>query len=341
MRKSMRLFAATAASLALLTTTACGKSDSADSGLTPFPMAIFGGETYALDHIALEKGFFADNGLAVEAIKPSAGGGAANTLFIGGDIKTWPGNPSIPLVNVTGGKPITLVGGIENWIPIALQVADPSALSNSGDFATRVRALEGKTIGITGPGSLVETALLAALDFAGVAADDVTILGIGDSASALGQLKAGRIDGYVTFSRTDSLLLQQEAGASEYLDFSGPSAPAELASLSLWSFPFLPDYIAAEPEAVEGYVAAIKQAHAWSAENLSEAAEIVSKTAYQGKYADLVQTGLQASLESSAGDDFRIDESVYTHLIELLAGRGSLPADAPTNPAFSFATVVG
>lgn len=325
---------------------ACGNSDAGEGGgqkaLAKFPIATFGGETYALDAIAKAQGFFAKHGLDVTFVSPSAGGGAANTLFLAGSVKGWAGNPQVILGDVAKGEKVTFTGSLDNWIPFAIQARSSSPLAKSANasFADKMKALQGKKVGLTGVGALVYYDLLAALKDSGVNPKSVTILGVGPATNGIGQLNAGKLDAYITYSRADALILQEQAKTVTYADLSGATAPPELQAFSSFAFPVLSSYAKSNPSQTAGYIAAMQDAYNWGKANIPAAAKIVSRATYQGKYEAEVTKGLQGAFAVPQPNGMKYNPKTLTDEIALLAKLGQLPAGAPTDPAFAYKNLV-
>lgn len=319
-----------------------GSPSAAPQKLTDFPIATFSGEIYGLDQIAKANGYFAQHGLNVSFISPSAGGGAANTLFLAGSVKAWAGNPSVPLTDITKGAAVNFAGALTGWIPFAIQVPASSSLAKMTNlsFNQKMQALKGKKIGLTGVGALIYYDLLAALKVAGVPQSSVTIVGVGQPSSAIGQLNAGRIDAYATYSNSDALIMASTAHTVEFVALTGPSAPSQIQFFSTWAFPVLASFASAHPDLVAGYMAAEKQAYDWAKANEAAAAKIVSDTTYQGQYLSEVTQGLQKTFAVPQDPKFAYPKDSYNQEISSLESLGQLPAGSTSNPKLAYTATV-
>lgn len=307
-----------------------------------FPIATFAGEIYGLDYIAKSEGFFAKHGLNVSFISPSAGGGAANTLFLAGSVSAWAGNPQVTFTDITKGVSIKFAGGLVNWIPFAIQVPHNSALANlrNESFDQKMRALEGKKIGLTGTGALVYYDLLAALQIAGVPQNSVTIVGVGSALNGIGQLNAGNIDAYVTYSRTDAFIMRDQADTVQYADLSGSKAPTQLQAFSTWSFPALGSFESSHPDLVKAYIAAEEEAYKWGKTHISQAAQVISDNVYNGLYITEAETALRQLYAIHENPKFPYPKSAYEGEVKVLTTLGQLPAGSTSNPALAYASTV-
>jgi ABC-type nitrate/sulfonate/bicarbonate transport system substrate-binding protein len=310
--------------------------------LTDFPVATFSGEIYGLDQIAKANGYFAQHGLNAQFITPSAGGGAANTLFLAGSVKAWAGNPSVPFTDITKGADIKFAGALTDWIPFAIQVPASSSLAKmtNASFDQKMQALKGKKIGLTGVGALVYYDLLAALKVAGVPQSSVTIIGVGQPTNAIGQLGAGHIDAYVTYSNSDALIMAKKANTVEFAALTGSAAPSQIRFFSTWAFPVLSSFASAHPDLVTGYMAAEKQAYDWAKANEAAAAKIVSDTTYQGQNLAEVTEGLKKTFSVAEDPNFAYPKDSYEQEIAGLESLGQLPAGSTSNPKLAYSTTV-
>ena len=327
----------TALAALLVTLAACGGDGGDDaegteqSGeLFDFPLGSFNGEIYVLDYVAVDQGFFEENGLNVTFISPQQGGASANTLFLGGTLKGWPGNPAPIMVNISKGEDIKIAGWLDNWIPFQLVVPEDSELAGMTDasFDEKMEALRGKQVGLTAIGSLVYQSLVAGLTASGVPESDVTIIAVGQPDSGMGQMEAGRIDAYVTYSRTDTEIFAERVNTVEFVSLTGEEAPEEIRSFSAYALPVLNTLVEENPEVVEGYVNAQKQAHEWVQENVEEAAQIVADQIYNGQYTEIIDDALNRLLEAEQPYEFKVNPETWQNHMQLLVDQGQIEESA-------------
>lgn len=302
-----------------------------------FPLGSFNGEIYVLDYVGKQEGFFAKNGLNVTFISPSQGGATANSLFLGGTLKGWPGNPSSIMVDLSKGENIQVAGMLNNWIPFQVVVPKSSPLAHmqNATFAQKMEALKGKRIGLTAVGSLVYQSLVAGLDSANVPVSDVTILGIGQPTSGIGQIKAGRIDGYVTYSRTDTAVMGQLANTVPFVSLDGPEAPAAIRCYSSYALPVLGSLEKSNPKAVADYVTAQEEAYDWTKTHINQAAQIVANQIYNGQYTDIIVQALNQLFAQAQPDGFKVDQATWNSEVQLLVNEGQVPKTAVGTLAYN------
>jgi NitT/TauT family transport system substrate-binding protein len=130
---------------------------------------------YAPYMIAMEKGYYADEGLAIEVTY--AGGGAATPALMSGtmDIST---SPAAALTAIMRGAPLKIVYTMADRSNYQLWSTQPDI--------TTLQALKGKSVGILSRGDTFEIAMRLTLLHAGLPQDWVgyTPLGVGDQARA-------------------------------------------------------------------------------------------------------------------------------------------------------------
>jgi ABC-type nitrate/sulfonate/bicarbonate transport system substrate-binding protein len=326
-------------SAAALALAGCGSdSDSASSSggskdLFEFTMGSFNGEPYVLDYVAAKQGFFEKNGLKAKFISPSSGGATANTLFLGGTLKAWPGNPATIMQDMAKGEDIKIAGWRDNWIPFGIVVPGDGSLAKLKDasFDEKMKALKGKKIGLTAVGSLVYYSLLAGLNTAGLKESDVTILAVGQPDAGIAQMSAGRIDAYVTYSRTDVGVFNERIKAVQYASLTGEEAPAKIRDFSVWALPVLGSLQKEHPEVVSGYVKAQQEAYDWAKNNIDGAAQIVSDQVYKGQFKPIIVDALNKLFAAPQPYDFKVNPKTWDGMANLLVEGGSLkPTDLPS-----------
>lgn len=329
MKTRLRLFAAI--STAVLALTACG-SESGSSGekdLYEFTLGSFNGEIYVLDYVADKQGFFEQNGLKVSFISPQQGGASANTLFLGGTLKGWPGNPAPIMQNIAKGENIKIAGWLDNWIPFGVVVPGDSELAALKDrpFEEKIKALRGKKIGLTAVGSLVYHSLMSGFATVGMTDKDATILAVGQPDSGIGQMEAGRIDAYVTYSRTDVGVFEQRVGAVQFVSLTGEEAPEKIRAFSSYALPVLNSLATEHPDVVSGYVKAQQQAYEWTKQNIDAAAQIVADQVYKGQYKEIIVPALQKLFAVEQTYDFKVNPQSWNNMANLVAELGMVEQD--------------
>lgn len=317
--------------------TACGSSPTPVGSSKPddVTLATFTGEVYGLDVIAQKQGFFSKHNLNVTFVSPQTGGAAAAQFLVSGSIAGWSTNPEILMLAAAKGEKIKFAGMLNSWIPYAIQVPENSSLGkmandSSLSFNNKMQALKGKTIGLTGLGALVYLAFEAGLHEANVPSSAVTVLAVGQPASGIAQLNAGKIDGYATYSTADAGVLAAQAHTVQFLSLTGQGAPASISSLSALAMGTSADYASKHPQTIKNWVAALDEAYTWELKNPDAAAQIIADVDYNGQFVPIVRQSIdrlqQISTEQNPG--LKVSRTPFNDEIDLLERLGMLTSDA-------------
>jgi ABC-type nitrate/sulfonate/bicarbonate transport system substrate-binding protein len=286
---------------------------------TPFTIAVFQSEGYLPDFVAKEKGFGEKSGLDISFVTPSSGSAAAQ-LLLAGAINGWSTDPLIIATAASRGYDIR-IGGVSApsftytimTIP-GKQWPDPSA-----PLLDRIKALKGKRIGVSGIGAGTDNALLLFLKEAGLTAQDVTRVAIGQQQAAIGQLSAGRIDAFVSFALAGNEMIKEETGAVEYISTLTEDVPASIRNTPHLAFAVSSEFANKNPKAVQGWLNAERDAIAWIRENQHEAAEILDKHIFNGKQPELARKIVPMALQSffrNTRDDLKMPESAFELVVQ-------------------------
>lgn len=320
------------AALALAVTTAlglgaCGSdSDAGSDEPTSMTIVSLPGEVYVLEKVAKEQGFYEDNNLDVKLIAPQNGASGARQLLLGGSVQGWPGNPATVLQDSAKGFEVALAGMIKNWIPFQLQVRKDSDLASvQGDYLDKIRALKGKVIGLTGLGSLPQQIVETALGEAGLSPKDVTFVGVGLDTAGIAALQKERIDVYFTFSYVSANAVQEQADAQKFVGLADGEAPPTMQTFSNWTLASSGKFATKDPEALENWAKAIREAYAWTKENPAEAAKIVSEQDFKGQKQEQLTGWIEQLTSGEQDPDLVVDRQVLQAEIDALRGAGALP----------------
>lgn len=292
---------------------------------TKFVLATFQGESYILDAIAIRNGIFAKNGLDVTTLTPQSGAQAIQ-FIVGGSINGWSTNPTLPLPAVSQGKDLVIVGMLSNWITFAVEMRrDISLPPATAPFKERMEALRGKTLGVSGIGAVTYIALMAALDLADMPRDSVHVVGVGSALNAAGQIKAKRLDGYVSFSNADAGVLGQEGGTLEYMNFlTNDNIPNNLRSLGTFAMVTSRDYYESHQDVIAAWVKSLGDALTWLRKNPEGGAKLLNETSYGGKYLSVCTQAVKDVLGTSKNEStsFKVSRNDLNGVIELMAKTG-------------------
>jgi ABC-type nitrate/sulfonate/bicarbonate transport system substrate-binding protein len=301
--------------------------------LFKFPTATFLVDTYATDFVAKDRGIFEKHGLDVTFTFPQSGATAAQ-LLLAGEIRGWNGPMDFAILSAAKGADLKMAG-----MPFPA-TTDFLIVSSKGNWPARnapyeekIKALKGKVIGVSGIGAGTDRTLIAALNAVGLTDRDVTRVGVGPSAGGLGQLQSGRIDAYIDFSKSGVNLIQSKGAGHLYIDLAQdkdvPKAVREAASNAL----IVEGKFAKEnPEIVERYVAAQREAMEYIKANPAEATKIVARYVFKGDNENWIRDTLDgfANVMWKSGN-LQVSRAIYANWIELLDKQGQEVSKSPTS----------
>lgn len=177
-------------------------------------------------YVAKDQGYFDKEGLDVRITEFSSGAEAERAMVAGAVDMGGGGLGSTFLMANQGIKAKNVV--LFQKKPIFTLVASNKLQAKPGDL----KALKGKTIGISGPGSLTDLFLRIALRDAGLDPDrDVTIVATGGLASHLPALQTGRVDAQMTWEPATVTLTKGEKAGWVFMDLRSDDVPPSLQNL--------------------------------------------------------------------------------------------------------------
>lgn len=216
--------------------------------------------TFAPVFLAVEKGYFADEGLDVDVRQ--GGPGVGVELLQGGQMDFMVATVDDVPLGRPDGLEIKAVGVLVHRSPSAIIVTGDSPIQSPED-------LEGKTIGVN-PFGEARLLLDAFLDAAGVDKSQVEIATL-DPEVLPASLLTGQVDAiadFITEGLTQIRLEDPGARAFPYSEFG-----VNLISTGILTSDRL---IAEKPEVVRGFVRAVLRAYADAAQNPEEAIDVAS-----------------------------------------------------------------
>ncbi len=258
-------------------------------------------------YVALERGFFKDEKLAVE-IAHFAGGGEVVRAIATGSMDIGMVATTAAIIAAGRGEPLKIISA---WTApsygILFIVPENSPLKS-------VKDLGGKKVGITRPGSVSHTGLIAALQATGLTGK-VEIVPVGGPGDSWAALKAGRVDAsWHTAPDVYNLIDRKEARiffqTSEFLkDYQQGSLVA------------LDSYTAKNGDAVRRFLRASVKAAEFIQKNPEEAAKIGAK------HMNSPEQAMRATLAAMPKDFFKIGAPEQKHFAGSMTeamGTGSL-----------------
>lgn len=316
-----KTLAAVVTSLALgASLTACSSQDraaaepNADGNIT-LNVGTIGIASDAAINTAIEKGYFADEGLEVKTTvvaNPPAGIAAAQSGQL--DLAY---TPSIPLINaMSQSVDLKVVGPADGYDAAALKDEAPAKVDDTGLFVrpnsgiSRAKDLEGRKVAVPARKAQLEVTIANMVSKDGGDPSKINWMVL-DPASSLQSLQQSRVDaaGLVAPFSTNAGAEGMELLGSPGLEFFGPGA------VGLWVAGS--EKVEQNPEAMAGFQRAIVKANAYANEHQEEMEKKAAKI-----------TGIDEQTISTGADNYWPSEVALddlTHVDEQLVQLGYLP----------------
>jgi ABC-type nitrate/sulfonate/bicarbonate transport system substrate-binding protein len=270
-------------------------------------------------YVAQEKGFFADEGLAV-TIEHSAGGGEHLQLLAAGEIEFTTQDAAVLLKRrADPGLPLVSIGLIGQRGQQAFVALADSGIVTPADWV-------GRTVGYKGTPPPDLFAIMAA---AGVAESDVELVNVGFDPRTLTE---GLVDVYPVFKSNEPNIIRgwgYELMQWDAADFGVPTLGLTYVTSE--------EIIAENPEIVQKFMNAVLRGIEYAQNNRDEAVDIV--LLYAGEDADAEH--MRFMLDSELADAVSPNgfgwqtEAQWQALATMLQTYESLPAGVDVNAAFT------
>jgi ABC-type nitrate/sulfonate/bicarbonate transport system substrate-binding protein len=289
------------------------------AGQNPLTIAVFQSEGYLPDYVAKDKGFGEKYGLDINFVTPASGSAAAQLLLAGG-VQGWSTDPLIILTAASRGYDIKIAGISAPTFTYTILVSkEGNWPAETAPLTDKLKALKGKRIGVSGIGAGTDNALIMLLKTAGLGVEDVTRVAIGQQQAAIGQLSAGRIDAFVSFSLAGNAVIEEQAGARNYISTLNPEVPEQVRQIPHLGFAVSGEYASKNPKAVQGWLNAERDAIAWIRANPTEAAAILNKYVFNNQQAELAKKIVPQALDSFfkyTRDDFKLPPDRFELVVQ-------------------------
>jgi NitT/TauT family transport system substrate-binding protein len=143
---------------------------------------VFSEVDYAPFYLGTDKGYFADEGLAVELV--GAGGGVATPALISGDVQ-FSGSPSAAISAILKGAPLKIIYVMRDRPPYQLWASDPAVKT--------LEDLKGKQVGVVSRGDTHENAVRLLLMAQHIDPNSVAFTALGFGTGRVAALNAGSL----------------------------------------------------------------------------------------------------------------------------------------------------
>ncbi|GJM42262.1 MAG: ABC transporter substrate-binding protein [Ardenticatenaceae bacterium] len=270
-------------------------------------------------YVAQEKGFFAEEGLAV-TIEHSAGGGEHLQLLAAGEIEVTTQDAAVLLQRrADPGLPLVSIGLIGQRGQQAFLALADSGLSTPADWA-------GHTIGFKGTPPPDLFALLAANN---LTENDVELVNVGFDPRTLTE---GLVDVYPVFKSNEPNLIRGwgfEVLQWEAADYGVPTLGLAYVATE--------ELIESDPEMLQSFMNAVLRGLEYAQENPAEAVQIVLQYAGEDADADHMRFMLESELAdaiSSEGFGWQT-EAQWQALADMLLTYDSLAAEVDVTAVFT------
>lgn len=278
-------------------------------------------------YVALDKGYFSAAGVKVAEPVVLPSGAKLAAAVVGGSIDVGIGvTPDV--FNLAGtGKPVKIIG--ETYPSYYVDIVKGKGIKapDNADLKTKIKALAGKKIGITGPGSGTEALLTYLFRQAGLdPAKDAEVVSLGsDPSAAITALKSGQVD---AVSHILSVGQQAEAeGIGQiYISPGHGDVPALKGTLHGVAYALQPTIDAKRPD-TKAFLKAMQRGLDFIHEHPEDAVRILQKR-FSGMSPKVLST-VGATVVANVPKTLAIDPHGYEVEADMLKQAGILQKEAP------------
>lgn len=219
---------------------------------------------YLPGQLAQGAGFFEEEGIALEALAPSA---ESLQLVISGDTDIGTASSPQLFTAIAEGRPVTALGVLtpNSTNELILGNEAIAALAEQGvtpesPIEERVAALEGMTLTVPAEGTSSNLSLRSTLEEYGLDPDrDVNLIPTPDAAANITTTREGRADGYMHSPPVTSIAVAEGFGQVWFSYFKGDVPLIE--GINLIQIVARTDWVEENPEAVTRFMRALWRAH--------------------------------------------------------------------------------
>jgi NitT/TauT family transport system substrate-binding protein len=274
----------------------------------------WGGQFYGVPYaVAMEKGFFKENGVDVTGILTAAGGGTAVRNTLAGGIPFGEVSLAAAVLAINSGQKLIIIGaGTQS-------VADQMWVVKKDSTLTGIKDLVGKQIAYTAPGSVSNMLILMVLKANGITQQQVKLVPAGDLGANLSAVGSGAVD--AGFS--DELIYAQNKELVRPLFMVRDTLDPRMMQTVMIT---TAEYARAHPDIIKGLIATRRDGLAYTLEHPDEAADITAK-AYNNPNVDLFRAHIRELIKQNYWSDGRLDYAVMNHMVEGLQITGQIKGD--------------
>ena len=237
------------------------KIDEIDISVTHYPSGLF-----AVPYdVGIEQGFFKEEGIKINKIVGSGGGGTTVRNVLSGDLPFGDVSTSAVLQSYMAGAQLKIVsGGVQS-------VSDLVYVTRKDADIEKVEDMVGKTWAFTNPGSVTETTSQLIFDSTGVDPKSLKLVASGGVSEGLTMLQEGEVDAALMLEPAYSVQKNDWKTLFRVSDH----VPNYQQSVIITS----PQLIKENPDLVKRFLNAYQKSVEWTNANPEEAGKIFAKSA--------------------------------------------------------------
>jgi NitT/TauT family transport system substrate-binding protein len=244
-------------------------------------------------YIAVEQGYFKDEGLDAELVTVG-GGPVAVSALTGGSAQIGLSAATSTISAVANGAPVAILSALtteyETKLAMRKNLADGLRLSATSPLADRITALKGKKIGITSAGSGTDKLVRLILQKASINPDtEVDLIPLRESATMLAALQQGSVDVIALSSPTPDRAVAEGYG----IYYISPAELPEMANFVYHTASINKRLAEQQPELLSASLKAI-----WRALELLQKDRPAAKAALRQHYGQMDDKTFELAFES-------------------------------------------
>lgn len=277
--------------------------------------------------VAKHNGYFKDEGLKVNDPVQLGSGAKSAAALAGGGIDVSLGIAPDVFNLASNGQDVKLLGTIYNAYSVDVVVGNKFKVDANASLDEKVKALKGKKIGITGPGSGTEALITYLFKEAGLdASKDADLVGLGgDPSAALNALQAGKVDALSHVLSVGQKAEDEKIGTL-YISPSRGDVP-KLVGTAHGALYTLQGVIDKKPDAIKGFSAAYQRGMQFFKENPEESKAILQD--YLSGMSPAVVDQLMPVLSKSFPDKLEVDPKGWDIETDMVYSTGLVEGDPP------------
>lgn len=249
--------------------------------------------SFAPLYIAVEKGFFKDEGIHVEIV---SGGGGTQVMaaIVSGKAQFGVAAPNAALKTSGAGKEVTVLQSLNSALTYEIVVSNKFLEKKGLDpnkplsLKEKVEALKGATLATDSIGDSGDVFLRNTMELYGQKQDDIKVVNLSGVGAKIGGIKEGVVDGGINSTPFALQAEQQNAGRKWISALDVPEY-----SNMMWEVLFsTKDYAEKNHDLIVKVVRAIGRGIEFARENPQEAASLIASAYFNGTDPKIVENGL-------------------------------------------------